>query len=87
MSVFYQTLDRNIQKDFKMRKKAFKSGKSCAICGQRKKPSEMMVAHIKPVRKLSDYDALFDTSNWEVRCIDCERKLNRIEDRKRAHSN
>lgn len=41
--------------------------------------NEMMVAHIIPVRELSDYDALYDTSNWEVRCIYCEQKLNREE--------
>lgn len=71
--------------EFKLRKKAFKSGKPCAICGARKKPSKMMVAHKKPVRECTDYEALYDTSNWEVRCIDCEMKLNKEEDRLHAH--
>ena len=58
---------------FKARKKAFKKNKPCAIC-RRKLPSEyMMVAHIKPVRDIDDFDALYDESNWEVRCIYCER--------------
>jgi len=42
--------------------------------------AEMMVAHIKPVTELSDYDALFDTTNWEVRCVYCERELNKEKD-------
>lgn len=44
------------------------------------KPAEMMVAHKVPVRDITDYEALFDTTNWEVRCIPCERRLNREED-------
>lgn len=83
MSSFYQCLRGGIAIDFKRRKRAFKAGKPCAICGKRKRPSEMMVAHLKPVRELSDEEAIFDTSNWEVRCIECEQKLNRIEDIKR----
>lgn len=87
MSSFYHTLRGAIAADFKRRKRAFKAGKSCAICGQRKRPSEMMVAHIKPVRELNDYEALYDTSNWEVRCIDCERRISRIEDIRRSKEN
>lgn len=44
----------------------------------------MMVAHKVPVRDLSDWDALYDQTNWEVRCIYCERKLNQKEDKERA---
>lgn len=80
MSAFYETLDYQTNMEFKARKKAFKRGKCCAICGKKLPPAEMMVAHKIPVRDISDYEALFDTSNWEVRCIPCERKLNRQED-------
>lgn len=80
MSAFYETLDYITNLDFKARKKAFKKGKPCEICGQKLKPAEMMVAHKIPVRDLTDYEALYDTSNWSVRCIYCERKINRQED-------
>lgn len=80
MSIFYQTLDYRTNMEFKARKKAFKKGKPCAICGKILKPAEMMVAHKVPVRDITDYEALFDTTNWEVRCIPCERRLNREED-------
>lgn len=77
MSLFYETLTKKQNMAFKARKKAFKKNKPCAICG-RKYPSEyMMVAHIKPVAELDDWDALYDTTNWEVRCIGCERELNK----------
>lgn len=79
MSLFYQSLSYWENISFKRRKRAFKRGKPCAICGKNYPPNEMMVAHIIPVRELSDYDALYDTSNWEVRCIYCEQKLNREE--------
>lgn len=79
MSLFYQSLSYWDNLMFKRRKKAFKRGKPCAVCGKKYKPSEMMVAHIVPVRQLSDYDALYDTTNWEVRCIYCERRLNHQE--------
>ena len=73
MSLFYESLSKKTAMAFKARKKAFKKNKPCAICG-RKLPSEyMMVAHIKPVRDIDDFDALYDESNWEVRCIYCER--------------
>lgn len=77
MSLFYDTLDKDTNFDFKRRKKAFKKGKPCAICGKRLVSELMMVAHKVPVSELSDYDALYDTTNWEVRCIGCERELNR----------
>lgn len=83
MSVFYQTLKGEIARDFRARKRAFKAGKPCAICGARKHHSKMMVAHKVPVSELTDYEALYDTSNWEVRCIDCEMRLNRIKDLKK----
>lgn len=35
MSLFYDTLDKDTNFDFKRRKKAFKKGKPCAICGKR----------------------------------------------------
>lgn len=84
MSIFYQTLKGGIAKDFKLRKRAFKAGKPCAICGARKKHDKMMVAHKVPVSELTDEEALFDETNWEVRCIQCEQKLNRIHDLKKA---
>lgn len=77
MSLFYDTLDKDTNFDFKRRKKAFKKGKPCAICGKRLVSELMMVAHKVPVSELSDYDALYDQTNWEVRCIGCERELNR----------
>ena len=79
MSLFYQSLSYWENMSFKRRKRAFKRGKPCAICGKKYPNNEMMVAHIIPVRELSDYDALYDTTNWEVRCIYCEQKLNREE--------
>jgi len=36
-----------------------------------------MVAHIKPVSEIDDWTALYDQTNWEVRCIGCEQELNR----------
>lgn len=80
MSVFYDSLDKKTALNFKYRKKIFKRNKPCAICGRKYPSAEMMVAHIKPVTELSDYDALFDTTNWEVRCVYCERKLNKEEE-------
>lgn len=79
MSLFYESLSKKTAMAFKARKKAFKKNKPCAICGQKFAPEYMMVAHIKPVRELDDFDALYDTSNWEVRCIGCERELTRQE--------
>lgn len=81
MSAFYETLDYQTNMEFKARKRAFKKGKSCEICGQKLKPAEMMVAHKIPVRDISDYEALFDVTNWSCRCIYCERRLNQAEDR------
>lgn len=87
MSLFYKSLSPWENYRFQRRKRAFKRGKSCAICGKKyNDPSEMMVAHIVPVRELSDYDALHDQSNWEVRCIYCERRLNHEEDLRRARA-
>lgn len=80
MSLFYDTLDKDTNFDFKRRKKAFKKGKPCAICGKRLVSELMMVAHKVPVSELSDYEALYDTTNWEVRCIFCERALNHAKD-------
>ena len=79
MSLFYQSLDKRTAMAFKARKKAFKKNKPCAICGQKYRSEYMMVAHIKPVRDLDDFDALYDESNWEVRCIGCERELSQKE--------
>lgn len=81
MSAFYETLPFEVNMEFKRRKKEFKRGKACAICGKRYHPHDMMVAHKIPVRDLSDMEALYDTSNWEVRCIYCERDHNKKEDR------
>lgn len=39
----------------------------------------MIVAHLVPVRELTNQKALFNEENWEVRCIDCERKLHHAE--------
>lgn len=77
MSLFYESLPKKTAFAFKARKKAFKKNKPCAICGRKHPSDEMMVAHIKPVSELSDFDALYDMSNWEVRCIYCERKMNK----------
>lgn len=76
MSLFYESLPKKTAFAFKARKKAFKKNKSCAICGRKYHSDEMMVAHIRPVSELSDFDALYDMSNWEVRCVYCERKMN-----------
>ena len=79
MSLFYKSLSAYEALKFRKRKQAFKKGKPCAVCGKTYPKGQMMVAHIIPVRQLTDYDALYDTSNWEVRCIYCERRLNREE--------
>lgn len=84
MSGFYQSLDYITNRQFKARKKLFKKNKPCAVCGKIYPPDEMMVAHKVPVRDLSDWDALYDQSNWEVRCVYCEQKLNQKEDKERA---
>ena len=76
MSLFYESLPKKTAVAFKARKKAFKKNKPCAICGRKYLSDEMMVAHIRPVSELSDFDALYDMSNWEVRCVYCERKMN-----------
>lgn len=76
MSLFYESLPKKVAYAFKARKKAFKKNKPCAICGRKYPSDEMMVAHIRPVSELSDFDALYDMSNWEVRCVYCERKMN-----------
>lgn len=80
MSLFYDNLDKNTNLDFKRRKKAFKRGKNCAICGKRYVSDMMMVAHLKPVSEIPDEEALYDTTNWQVRCIFCERALNHKKD-------
>ena len=80
MSAFYESLPYAVSRAFKERKKAFKRGKPCAICGMKYHQDDMMVAHKVPVTELSDADALLDESNWEVRCIYCERRLNHIKD-------
>ena len=77
MSLFYETLTKKENLAFKARKKAFKKGKPCSICGRIYKPEYMMVAHIKPVSEIDDWTALYDQTNWEVRCIGCEQELNR----------
>lgn len=84
MSNFYRTLKGGISQDFKLRKRAFKAGKCCAICGARKSPKDMMVAHKIPVSQLTDEEALYDISNWEVRCVDCEMRLNKQKDREKT---
>lgn len=81
MSNFYESLDWRTSRQFKARKKRFKHGKPCAICGKKYPEDQMMVAHKKPARELSDWDALYDQTNWEVRCIYCEQRMNKIEDR------
>ena len=82
MSLFYDTLDKQTNLDFKRRKKAFKKDKPCAICGKKLSSDRMMVAHKIPVSELSDLDALYDITNWEVRCIYCEREYNEKKDAK-----
>lgn len=77
MSLFYESLSKDVNLAFKAHKKAFKKGKPCAICGKLYPSGEMMVAHKKPVSELNDYDALFDTVNWEVRCVYCEHEYNK----------
>lgn len=79
MSLFYQSLSAYEAFKFRKRKQAFKKGKPCAVCGKTYPKGQMMVAHIIPVRQLSDYEALYDSKNWEVRCIYCEHRLNREE--------
>ena len=76
MSVFYQSLPYKVQRSFKSRKQKFKKNKPCAICGKRYSKGEMMVAHKRPVSELTDWEALYDVKNWEVRCIYCERQMN-----------
>lgn len=79
MSTFYKSLSFPEAIAFHRRKQQFKKGKPCAICGKTFPSDKMMVAHIIPVRELSDYDALYDTSNWQVRCIMCEHSMNHVE--------
>ena len=81
MSVFYQSMSKSQAMAFKKRKKAFKKGKPCAICGKTYPSDQMMVAHIIPVTELTDAQALYDTRNWSVRCIWCERAENTKKDR------
>lgn len=76
MSVFYESLPYKVQRSFKSRKQKFKKNKPCAICGKRYSKAEMMVAHKRPVSELTDWEALYDIKNWEVRCIYCERQMN-----------
>jgi hypothetical protein len=80
MSTFYQSLPYNVARSFKKRKQRFKRNKPCCICGKMYPPDEMMVAHKKPASELTDWEALYDVKNWEVRCIFCERELNRRSD-------
>ena len=77
MSLFYESLSKKANLAFKARKKAFKKNKPCAICGRKLPSDEMMVAHLRPVSEINDLEALYDTSNWEVRCIYCEREYNK----------
>lgn len=77
MSLFYETLTKKENLAFKARKKAFKKNKPCAICGKKYKQEQMMVAHLKPVSEIDDLAALYDMTNWQVRCIYCEREMNR----------
>lgn len=84
MSIFYRSLPKEVALDFKKRKKQFKKGKPCAICGKIFPPDRMMVAHKTPVTDLSDHDALYDTTNWEVRCVPCEQAENRRKDREKS---
>lgn len=86
MSLFYKSLGFKTNYAFKKRKQAFKKGKPCAICGNIYPSDEMMVAHKTPVRDIEDWEALNDESNWEVRCIECERKLTKQEDRERSRA-
>ena len=83
MSIFYETLPYQVSRAFKKRKQRFKQNKPCAICGKKLNPDEMMVAHKVPVSELSASRAILDESNWEVRCIYCERRLNHLEDLRR----
>lgn len=76
MSIFYQSLPYKVARSFKKRKQRFKKGKPCCICGKMYPPDEMMVAHKKPASELTDWEALYDVKNWEVRCIYCERAQN-----------
>lgn len=84
LSNFYESLDYSTSRAFKLRKKRFKWGKPCAVCGKKYPLDEMMVAHKIPARELTDWEALYDESNWEVRCINCERRLNQQEDRRQG---
>lgn len=84
MSIFYETLPPGVAGSFKKRKKKFKKGKPCAVCGHIYPPEAMMVAHKIPVTDLTTYDALHDASNWEVRCIYCERRYNQKHDKERS---
>lgn len=79
MSLFYETLTREEGIHFQNRKQKFKAGKPCAVCGRTLAMEKMMVAHLIPVRELTNKAALFDESNWEVRCIECERRLHHEE--------
>ncbi len=79
MSMFYRSLTGHTAGKFQKRKKKYKEGKPCAVCGRLLKPEYMMVAHLTPARELTDEEALFDETNWEVRCLDCEHKFNRRE--------
>ena len=80
MSLFYQSLPYKVARSFKKRKQRFKKGKPCSVCGKMYSPDKMMVAHKRPVSELTDWEALYDVKNWEVRCIFCEQALNRKSD-------
>ncbi len=79
MSLFYKSLTYKESVEFQKRKRKFKAGKPCAICGKTLELENMMVAHLIPACELTDKKALFNEANWEVRCIQCEQKLHHEE--------
>lgn len=78
--MFYKTLKPNENRKFKERKRQFKRGKPCAVCGRLLAERKMMVAHIRPASEIPKREALMNAGNWEVRCIECEQRLNREEE-------
>lgn len=82
MSSFYETLPKSVNLAFKRRKKNFKRGKDCAICGKKlHRQEDRYVDHIIPVYMLNDYEALYNQDNWQVLCLDCKKEKDRNDQR------
>lgn len=77
MSIYIDIMSKNASYAFKAKKRKFKKGKSCATCGKRYSREDMTVDHIVPMYQYSG--SPFDTSNWQVLCLDCHREKSKKE--------